>query len=147
MHVSWIDQLSNDLRFEFMNLDRRNECPVCWRAFSADLPAFAISCGHSLCSDCSAGLARCPLCRAKLSSRLPPVRNYSLQSIIEQIASVAQPEMVDQQVQTDKRQRSQAVALDGSTGKIVSSGTKSKLLVRLKRSPQGDLRSIELLLN
>ncbi len=130
-----------------INLDRRNECPVCWRPFSADLPPFTISCGHSLCSECSTGLIRCPLCRNKLSARLPPVRNYSLQSIIEQIASAPHPEMVHQHVQTDKRPRPQTVALDTSSGQVAAPKSKNKVLVRLKKSPQGDLRSIELLLN
>ena len=130
-----------------LNLDGRNECPVCWRPYSTDLPPFTISCGHSLCSDCSNGLTRCPLCRNKLSVRLPPVRNYSLQSIIEQIASAPQPEMVHQQMQTEKRPRPQTVALDASLGRVVLPKSKNKVLVRLEKSAQGDLRSIELLLN
>ena len=83
-----------------MALQANEDCPVCWRSFSALLILFTIPCGHSLCPECSVGLIRCPLCRKRLITGYSRVQNYSLLSLLDRIANL-KPVSRDQQIQTD----------------------------------------------
>jgi len=77
------------------------ECPICWRSYSATLIPVTIVCGHSYCSDCSENLKKCTVCRRRLSHGYERATNYSLLSLVERLGTAARKETKDQQVQTD----------------------------------------------
>lgn len=83
-----------------MSYSSNEDCPVCWRSFSAALSPYTIPCGHSLCQECSQDLGRCPLCRKRLVHGYPRVRNYALSSLIDKVAK-EKIEKKDQEIQTD----------------------------------------------
>lgn len=88
-----------------MNSVQGEECPVCWRNYSADLVPVALQCGHSFCRDCcTTTMKRCPLCRQRLDRDYPRVPNYSLLSLVESIGK-DKKETKDQEAQTERQPR------------------------------------------
>lgn len=84
-----------------MNHLPEEECSICWRSFSITITPMTLICGHSLCEECSEGVRRCPLCRAKQPSGIQRVQNYSLMSLIDKMEKIEKREYKDQEVQTE----------------------------------------------
>lgn len=80
---------------------QREECSVCYRAFSTTLVPFLLVCGHSFCDACSSMVRSCPLCRHRIPSNHLKRTNYSLLSLLEKLEQGPVNERVEQQTQTD----------------------------------------------
>ena len=74
-----------------------DNCPVCWRPFSATTVPICLACGHSTCGDCLVSLRSCPLCRHKIAPSFPKKPNYSLLAMIERATAA----IAHQTTQTD----------------------------------------------
>ena len=83
-----------------MNIENES-CPVCWLEFSTQVEPHLTICGHSFCSECLPSIKSCPLCRKRLPSGRPPIKNYSLMSLVEKIENIPAIEMKVQETQTD----------------------------------------------
>lgn len=65
---------------------QKENCPICWRDFTAQTEPLIISCGHSYCSDCVASITnRCPVCRCRVQVSFKVVKNFSLMSQLDKI--------------------------------------------------------------
>ncbi|KAI1797629.1 hypothetical protein LXA43DRAFT_981303 [Ganoderma leucocontextum] len=113
-------------------------CPICCEIFVA--PHVGIPCGHSYCGDCCIRWMKqnpgrrpsCPTCRAKLTSNILVVPNYSLQHAIEKhVAALGVTGVVDWQptgLRYQERQRRQGLWAELSTELPALQSTQWELL-------------------
>ena len=127
-----------------MSLQTNEDCPVCWRSFSTHLIPFTIPCGHSLCSECSTDLSRCPLCRKKLIPGYSRVRNFSLISLLDKICTI-KIELKDQQIQTEnstsiRKAKKHPLSLEATAADMM----KKPLNLKFHKDPLGNIRRFEI---
>mmetsp|Transcript_3129 Transcript_3129/g.7224 ORF Transcript_3129/g.7224 Transcript_3129/m.7224 type:complete len:350 (-) Transcript_3129:76-1125(-) len=58
-------------------------CSICFNIFEE--PVTLPLCGHSFCLRCVRGVAACPVCRGPIVEELPPVPNYTLRALLEEM--------------------------------------------------------------
>ena len=127
------------------------ECPICWRSFSSTLVPVTIVCGHSFCSDCSANLKKCPMCRRRLSTGYQRVTNYSLLSLVERLGNTVRKETKDQEVQTEfvpnkPRKRNPLPSQIEGNELLTSNSTRTKskqIVIKFSKDNSGQFRGLE----
>lgn len=126
------------------------ECPVCFRVFSAAIVPTNIVCGHCFCAECSTNLKRCPICRKKLIPGYQRTTNYSLLSLLERLSSLARRETRSQQVQTDyvlspSTSRARRVRSEPQPGQQVQQTVRvsDQLTFRFGRNAAGGISRLE----
>ena len=119
------------------------QCPVCWRAFSAQLVPYTLICGHSLCADCSDNLKKCPLCRKRLSVGHQRITNYSLLSLVGRLEQGDKKETKDQEIQTDS-QIAVRRRLREEEGQTNRPAKQKPLVIKLGQLGHGQFKHIEL---
>ena len=125
------------------------ECPVCFRAFSANVVPTSIICGHCFCAD-SSNLKRCPICRKKLIPGYQRTTNYSLLSLLERLQTLERRDTKSQQVQTDyilspSTYRARRVRSEPQTGQQAQQTVKvsNQLTFRFGRNSAGTISGFE----
>lgn len=119
------------------------QCPVCWRAFSAQLVPLSLNCGHSLCADCLDNLSRCPLCRKRLAMNHQRTTNFALLSLVGKLEQGEKKEKKDFEMQTDgpvvirRRPREGGVPSN-------QPARQKPLVIKLGQLGQGQFKQVEL---
>jgi hypothetical protein len=80
-------------------------CPICWRAFTAELQPVCFPCGHSFCSECASLVKLCSMCRQRLPSSFQRRPNYALVALLERQQAEHAKDLRDQATQTDEEQQ------------------------------------------
>ena len=133
-----------------INDAEKESCAVCWRDFSSAIRPVLLPCGHTYCTECSASLRSCPLCRKKVPTNYCMPMNYSLLSLIEKNEAQRVPETRAQETQTEEHQATAASATLGGVGPAQHIARRSKatskqaIKFKFSRSPSGVLEGMEI---
>ena len=128
--------------------ENKEECPVCWRPFAANLIPMIITCGHSFCKDCCTGIKSCPLCRKKTAFGSVPMTNYALISLLDKNISMSNRERKTQECQTDDGVQSDIDGFNESnTNKVKNKEEREEFRVKLTRYMSGIMQEFNVIIN